>query len=488
VTIGWRGPVVYTHRWLGIVFGVLFILWFVSGIVMMYAGMPALEPQERLARLPRLDFSSARVSVSDAAMHGGGSAQRLRIGMFAERPVYRLFSAGRWTTVFADTGDPLDGLTAELALEEARRFAPEHASTIRYDSHLTEPDQWTIESRALLPMHRVALGDEAATHLYISEQTAEPLLKTTRTSRGLGYAGAVIHWIYFTPFRTNGALWAQFIIWGSVVGIVMCLTGLIWGVWQYVQSRSPYTGSMRWHHYTGLIFGLTTLTFMFSGLLSMDPWSWHPGTSPTPQQRDAVSGGPLRVEQATAEQLRMAVEALSHSSSSSSAADLKELELVQFRGEMFLRSDAALVAVAATERGPFVAFDRAAMLEAAKSAMPGVSAEDAVWLEEYDSYYYDRAGTLPLPVLRVRYNDPQRTWLYLDPRRGAIVRKEERLTRLNRWVYHGFHSWDFPFLYYRRPLWDLVVIVLSLGGLASAVTTLAPGWRRLRRHLRRLLV
>jgi hypothetical protein len=88
-----------------------------------------------------------------------------------------------------------------------------------------------------------------------------------------------------------------------------------------------------------------------------------------------------------------------------------------------------------------------------------------------------------LPVLRVKYADPQHTWLYVDPKRGAIARKEERLTRVNRWLYHGLHSLDFPFLYYKRPLWDVVVIVLSLGGLVLSATTLTASWRRVRRSL-----
>ena len=67
-----------------------------------------------------------------------------------------------------------------------------------------------------------------------------------------------------------------------------------------------------------------------------------------------------------------------------------------------------------------------------------------------------------------------------------MVRKEERLTRLNRWLYHGLHSLDVPFLYYRRPLWDAVVIVLSLGGFVLTLTTLVPAVRRLRRHARRV--
>jgi len=89
-------------------------------------------------------------------------------------------------------------------------------------------------------------------------------------------------------------------------------------------------------------------------------------------------------------------------------------------------------------------------------------------------------------VLRVRYDDPQQTWLYVDGVRGTPLRKEERLTRLNRWLYHGLHSLDFPFLYYQRPLWDIVVIALSAGGLALAVTTIVPAVRRFRRHARRL--
>src|SRR6476646_2335114 len=88
---------------------------------------------------------------------------------------------------------------------------------------------------------------------------------------------------------------------------------------------------------------------------------------------------------------------------------------------------------------------------------------------------------MQLPVLRVRFADPPRTWLYLDPRRGEIVRREARLSRVNRWLYHGLHSLDFPFLYARRPLWDVVMIALSLGGLASAFTSILPAWRRVRR-------
>jgi hypothetical protein len=36
------------------------------------------------------------------------------------------------------------------------------------------------------------------------------------------------------------------------------------------------------------------------------------------------------------------------------------------------------------------------------------------------------------------------------------------------------HSLDFPFLYFQRPLWDIVVVGLSIGGTVLSVTTIVP--------------
>jgi hypothetical protein len=147
------------------------------------------------------------------------------------------------------------------------------------------------------------------------------------------------------------------------------------------------------------------------------------------------------------------------------------------------RPEQLIVAALAPERGPFRRFPDEAMWTIAKTAMPGIPMRDATWLTDYDSYYYDQYGTRPLPVLRIRYDDEYATWLYLEPSRGTMIR-QDRGGRIDRWLYHGLHSLDFPFLYRRRPLWDVVLIALSVGGLALSVTTLVPSWRRLARHAR----
>jgi hypothetical protein len=454
---------------------VLFTTWFASGIVMIYARMPALDRNEYAVRQGPVDLTGARVSPADAARRHGVQPQGVRIGMFAGRPVYRFLTADGWTSVFADDGSRLERMTPDDAVAEARRFAPARSSP-RYDSYLAQPDQWTLETRSLLPMHRVVFDDAAGTALYLSDRTAEGEVETTRSGRRWGYAGAVVHWVYFTPLRRHSVLWAQTIIWTSLAGCVMCVSGFAWGL---LTPRSRYSGIMQWHHYAGLVFGLATCTWIFSGLLSMDPWGWHPGTSASSSQRRAVAGGPLRLDAFSVPALTRAVASL--------APVRGDLELLQFAGEPFVKGNDRLVAIASLARGAFARFPDEQILAAAQVAMPGTPVEDATWLRAYDAYYYDRDRQLPLPVLRVRYADPAHTWLYFDPGHGAIARKEDRLTRVNRWLYHGLHSLDFPWLYDRRPLWDVVMVALSLGGLASAVTSLLPAWRRSGRWRRRLL-
>lgn len=473
---------IYTHRWLGIGLGVLFVSWFASGIVMMYARMPELPAAERLARLPALSAASIREAPPAPAE---GEITRFTIGTLEGRPIYRISARGRTEIVFADAGGQAPVVDAGQAMRLARAFDGGH-NPLRYDARLTDADQWSFGIRGRLPVHRIAVDDPAGTELYIAEAGGDVVLKTNASGRFWGWTGAVLHWLYFAPLRRHGALWNEVVIWVSIAATVMCLAGIAWGAWRLAPLRgyrlrrerhwSPYAGWMRWHHYAGLIFGVVTLTWVFSGLLSMDPWDWHPSTAPTPEQRQFVSGGPIDVGQLTVERLRAVVQAYGQ-------APPKEIEIIRFRGRLFAASAGGLVPVDDPRSGSRLRLDPDSVVETAKLVMTQVSIEDLAWLEDYDAYYYDRDRRLPLPVLRVKYADPQRTWLYFDPQRGAIARKEERLTRLNRWLYHGLHSLDFPFLYYRRPLWDVVVLALSIGGLVLSATTLTASWRRVKRSI-----
>jgi hypothetical protein len=276
----------------------------------------------------------------------------------------------------------------------------------------------------------------------------------------------------------------------SLAGTVMCIAGIVWGFWRIAPVRgyrlrdhrqwTPYAKWIRWHHYLGLVFGAATTMWVFSGLLSMDPWRWSPGTAPTRDQRDRLAGGSLAAADLPVDRIQRAVAAFTPRMP-------KEVELVRFRGLYYASANEGIVSLDHPGLGAADQLPPDLVVGAASVVMPGVPIDGMQWMDDYDAYYYDRNRRRSLPVLRVRYGDPQETWLYFDPRHGTIARKEERLSRINRWLYHGFHSFDFPFLYYRRPLWDIVVLLLSAGGLALSATTLTASWRRVRRSVRRAI-
>ena len=164
--LDWRGALIYLHRWVGIVLTLVFVIWFVSGIVFMYVGMPTLPAEERLMRMAPLDLSAATITPAAAAARlGMETPSRVRVAMHEGRPVYRLQDGSEWRLVYADTGEPLAGLSAEAAMTVMRHFVPEFAGTMTHETRLTDSDQWTLQSiiRNTMPLHRIALNDPEGT-------------------------------------------------------------------------------------------------------------------------------------------------------------------------------------------------------------------------------------------------------------------------------------------------------------------------------------
>ena len=67
VSIRSKRALIFVHRWVGVTLCVLFLLWFASGIGMMYWGMPAVSAADRLSRAPALDAASVALTPQQAA-------------------------------------------------------------------------------------------------------------------------------------------------------------------------------------------------------------------------------------------------------------------------------------------------------------------------------------------------------------------------------------------------------------------------------------
>src|SRR5690606_9107318 len=90
------------------------------------------------------------------------------------------------------------------------------------------------------------------------------------------------------------------IIYLSLAGLVSIATGAIIGFLRLrVSNRhrggriTPYRGVMKWHHLLGLGSLVFVATFMFSGLMSMQPWGIFDSSTSAAEQIRRFTGGPI---------------------------------------------------------------------------------------------------------------------------------------------------------------------------------------------------
>jgi hypothetical protein len=500
-----------SHRYLGIVISLIVIMWFATGITMMYAGgMPRLSAQLRLERLADLDLSRIRLTPAEAADRLATEADdrrpgRVQLVALMDRPVYRIGGA----TVFADTGEVLDAVTLRQARTIVAGFLRVPDNQVHHVRTLTDIDQWTLQLGRSLPLYKFHVDDQAGTEAYVQESSGEIAMLTTRRSRGLAWVSTIPHWFYFTALRDNQPLWLRFVVWTSSAAVVLSVLGLILSVTQLRKVRPfslpkaiPYSGPMRWHYITGAVFGVFTLTWTFSGLVSMEPWAWTeaPGIE---VRRDVFTGGSPDLSKFAAldaptwqrllggrgikevdfariqDEHYYVVRQAPQSAPDQTLTDPRERLHAPYDIVGRAEPDRVLVnaATLAVKSVPFSNDSLVARLETAVPDAPIVASE---LLTDYDSYYYSRSRTTPLPVLRVKFGDPAETWVYVDPEMSQVLAQIPYWSRVERWAYNGLHSWDFAF-WYKQPLWDVTMLTMLVGGLTSSCLGLVMGVRRMRR-------
>ena len=491
-----KRTLIVVHRWLGVALCALFLLWFPSGIGMMYWDFPSVSAADRLDRSPALDAATIRLSPSEAYARlnlDEAPPPQIRLDTFDGRPAYRFRFGGDDAIVYADTGEEQVDVPRAMIDRAASAWVRQPVGAARVE-RLEEVDQWTVQGAfsRLSPLWKYSWpnGEE----LYVSGLTGEVAQYTTTASRLGAYVGAIPHWLYFTPLRKHGPEWSQVVIWTSAIGTVSAILGLVIALWMYSPSKRyrrggmptsiPYRGQKRLHAITGLIFGVAAITWAFSGMLSMDPFPQRTGGQATALR----SGLAPNVPQALRGQFDLAAFNAKHPREALTelvGAQVKEIELTTFAGEpLYLArladGETRLVPMTGPPRD---AVDPQRIIDVVTTAAQPAGVAETRILEQYDAYYLDRRRTRPLPVILARLGDAEHTRYYIDPKTARIVGNYSTDNWVSRWLYHGLHSFDFPWLYNHRPLWDVVVITFMVGGTVLCVTSLILAWRVLGRKL-----
>ncbi len=475
---------VFTHRYLGIAIGWLMLMWCLSGLVMMYVAYPDLSPRERNAALSALKTTPC-CAIPDTLFAPEQPIRTVSMIMLNTQPVlYAASAAGERRLVNLDTGQDVI-ITPSTALQIASHFVaaeqarvPSATPTVHQIMH----DQWTVYPRYNpdRPLYHIALHDPAGTEVYVSSQSGEVVQQTIRTQRFWNWLGAVPHWLYFTAIRQQPALWNNLVITSSLAGCFLAGFGLYLGIRQLRrrhdgQLHSPYRHWKYWHHLTGLVFGVFVLSWVFSGLLSMQPWGWLE-SKPDPSAEQSLQG-------------TMPAWSTIHAALTSLPTATLPTQTVRITSAM---TDGKLhfnvVHRSQQDSQPTIRTTRLdAHWHAAPLALPDIThlagnlhpQAQVTLLTQEDAFYYSRhSQPVSLPVWRIRLPDDTR--YYLDASTGELLRRMDAGARGFRWLHLGLHRLDFTAWLRISPWRDVFMWSLLLGVTGVCATGTVLGVKRLR--------
>lgn len=454
------------HRYVGLFIGIIILLWCLSGFVMMYVQYPEYTRAEQLADLESLDLSDCCLLPKDWS--DDFSFAGAEIESFVGKPVLRVSGGRNVWSIDLTTGNTIDAIDENLARAVVGQLAE---SPFEYRGQI-ERDQWTVAGGYSIhrPLHHFAIQNHANAEWYISGTTGQLVLETTGRERFWNWFGSVIHWLYPTELRRHVNAWSQTVIWLSIAGTFLTLTGLYVGVVHYLKgSGPPYRGWFLWHHYAGLLFGVFTLTWIVSGLLSMTPFGALSGRDFS-VERENIRGGEMNYGRVA-------------SSLAQLDRNLIPADAVRLTGSMFAGEFSWIAwnpRDASARLGPALTID--SLMTRAAAARPQIAIRSMGLIDEPDAYYYSHHDVRTFPVLRIIYEDGER--LYLDTVSGELVSAVDSSRRWARWLFHGLHRGDFAAWARQRPVWDVFMLLLMAGVTLGAATGATLAWKRMSRWVR----
>ncbi len=484
-----------THRFLGAILSLLFVLWFFSAFVLIYCSFPKHKGSEKTLHSPLLskevlaqakDLSALaktfQTSYPKAKITRLTLQSDLRMGEH-----YTINSRGAGTHYY---NAKLEEIKKNQSVNIAyfKQVGKLWNKEILSIDTLNSLDQWTPFSRLRkdLPFYRLKLSGEDKQEVYISSRNGRIITEHTRAERIGAYFGAIPHWVYFTFIKQNPDLWTWTIIILASLGTFMVLTGIYIGIDMMMLAGrkkkkpelSPYRKkTYRWHHILGTFFGVFILAWIFSGLMFVtDSPDWLIG------ERD-LRGNKIRkamvfdsqsykseVQEQIFQQFPEGIRSIVWTShfgipTLSLTNQAGKEEIYRFDKEKYKKFELAEGEVRAMIEQ---AYGKAIRYELSK-------------LRAYDGYYNFRTKQANDFVWKAEIDTEGSPAVYFN-NASASLRIIDKKTRLNQWLFKKPHTLSFKWLKQHPWLWTIVMWTLLLMGLIISLTGFLmsiPYFRRL---------
>lgn len=481
--------IIKLHRILGTLLSMLFLMWFLSGLVMIYHTFPRLSVSRKIEKQAALDnnLPSLQQLLSAIAIPSD-SIQSLSVEKQAGKTSFTLKTASDEIRCYADSNRiiPYTKVNpAQLSLIAAPYSQGEIASV---DS-INAIDVWIPYSRMKkdMPVYKFHFASDKKETLYLSSRTGDALQLTDKDSRFWAWLGPIPHWVYVVTLRdtNNGKAWVDTVLWLSGFCCFACLFGIIVGIRVYYRNwkrsktiASPYKKPVyKWHHITGFVFGLFVLTWMFSGYMSLQKVpEWIVPVHHQSKTDTDIQGGILDPSGFHSDYRQLV----------RSCDSIKRIEWVRIGNQplykVYTDNTTRLMTVSGSYPRLFT-LDK----DFCKKLVQAIHPENNLSAEEitaYDNHYISRKKALPLPVYRVQVDNKDRSAYYIEPQTG-YTRYYNNNTRMRHFLYMGLHTLYFPWMANHTLLWSIMVWILMIGGTACSATGVWLGFKYIKRKSRR---
>lgn len=460
----------------------LFLMWCISGIVLVFKGFPHASVGDRFQKLEYLNENDfANLPFFDETNSG-----EVELEKYQGNLVYRKEDGRKAQKIYnAHTLKTLGIFTKAQAIKEAEQYLD--AKVIRVDS-LSSIDSWIPWGyyKPLLPFYKCYMSDTEHLAIYVSSKIGTVIQHTTRYERWMARLGAIPHLMYFPQIKQHEERWENTILVLGIIGLFVTVSGLVVAFFRFKRDMAgKITGitvykkwSYKWHHILGLFIGLFFFTFLLSGIfyatgvaswISAKPKGKSPQTTWNQRLETDSSMHPERVWNLLPEKKGLRKIAWS------TAMSFPTIEAYydNYRAPVTFKVNGdTLLLFNATEKE---------IEEYAQKVFRNKPIEISQQ-SDYDIHYKVNGMYFhPLPVYKLKLDDGFSSVLYIDPASGKAVEYYNANKKTERLLTRGLHKLDFDVFLNSNGLRMTILIILCIGGIIVSFTGVLLSFKWCRR-------
>nr|WP_321522656.1 PepSY domain-containing protein [uncultured Macellibacteroides sp.] len=461
-------------------------MWFITGLVLIYHSFPDVSQSQKYEKMDVLPDSLLDINTVFAQLPESDiNIKSLSLRCFQGQPLFTVETKDSTYTICNDTTQSVNPVTRETIESIANKWV--EAPIVKIDT-LNERDIWIMYSRyaSEMPIYKFYFDDEDKHQLYIASRSGEVQQFTNREQRFWAWVGSIPHKLYIPALRKNADNWVLALTFGGIIALIAALSGMYVGIYairkQYVTKKiikSPYKKSCyKWHHISGLIFGVFLITFAFSGAMALQRIP----------QWIIKTHGDYRItgSQVRGKRLPMPSYLLDYRTLKAKYPDIKTVEWSYFQDtpiynivtgdeEVCIDASSAVVKELNLPR------------EQIEKAVRNIHGKDESFsvsiIDSYEEYYLSREKDLPLPVYKIEVNNVDKSCYYIDPKTGDFKYLNQS-RKAKKWVFSGLHYLNIKCLIERPVLWTIAIWILCLGGVCVSLSGVWLGIKYIIRKLK----